>query len=82
MSNQDDPRMIIGRMNDRILDGQPKITPTYEERGPNNAKEYMCTWLLGTDTIASGEWKPNKADARLSAAEVAVPVLRRWGLRG
>jgi hypothetical protein len=69
-------------MNDRILNGQPKIIPTYEERGPDNAKEYMCTWLLGTDTIASGEWMPNKPDARLSAAEAAVPILRQWGYWG
>ncbi|PVG03711.1 hypothetical protein CPB86DRAFT_778789 [Serendipita vermifera] len=82
MSNQDDPRMIIGRMNDRIPSDQPKITTTYQERGPDHAQEHKCTYMLGTDKIASGEWKSNQKDAKLSAATAAVPILRQWGHKG
>lgn len=77
-SRNEDPRAIIGRMNDRIHHPNPKITPRYLERGPENSREYRCTYYIGDTEVESGEWKFKKADATKSAATNSLPKLRLW----
>jgi hypothetical protein len=74
-----DARAVIGRINDQIQPGQPKISSEIAEDGPQQSKLFQCTYYLGNNFIASGEWKPSKAEARLSAAIPSLVLLRTWG---
>jgi hypothetical protein len=74
-----DARAVIGRINVNIGPGQPRISDDIEEDGPQHAKLYRCTYYLGAEAIATGEWRNAKGEARLSAAVPALVVLRARG---
>jgi len=78
-NRNDNPISAISRINDVIPETDHKISYRIDDRGPLNAKEFQCTYYLGADVIASGEWERSKAEARRSAANTSLPLLRQWG---
>lgn len=50
-----------------------------EEAGEAGNRSYRCKYTLGSDEIARGEWKTNKAAAKADGAYAAWQWLRRMG---
>ncbi|KAG8810012.1 hypothetical protein FRC19_003564 [Serendipita sp. 401] len=75
-----DPRQLIKQIKDRLqTEGRhEQITFAYQQVGTAAVAQWTCTYSVDGSVVATGESKPNKDDAKLSAAKESLPIIRLW----
>ncbi|KAG8796680.1 hypothetical protein FRC16_009533, partial [Serendipita sp. 398] len=75
-----DPRQLIKQIKDRLQSEgrREQITFAYKQVGTPPFTQWTCTYSMDGQEVATGESKPNKDDAMLSAARYSLPIIRVW----